>query len=380
MQRDTQHKRLTIADVEHLFSEPTEEVRTQIAFKVASQFDNVVLLPRERELAQEILGYLVLDISVHVRRALSSALCDLPDAPREIVLQLAYDIDEVAQPVLENSKIFTDTELAELVISGQKRRQCVIAGRRGLGIQASSAIADHADRAAVLTLVCNDGVTLQPEVIEAIITRYQCDEVILDPMVNRSDLPPRLIERVVTLVSKDLRELLIERHNIDESTARVLELQARERGLIAMLDHACGEELEALLSQLLASGKLTASLLLRAVCAGEIEFVERGFALLTNIPAERANRLIHDVGPLGFRALHARAAIPEMFYPAFRAALDVVLEFEMREEELDRSVLSSQMLAKIAPLYKDIPSNDLDLLLDRVTRAACSTSWFIRAA
>lgn len=380
MQRDPQHKRLTIADVEHLFSEPTEDVRTQIAFKVASQFDNVVLLPRERELAQEILGYLVLDVSAHVRRALSTALCDLPDAPRDIVLQLAYDIDEVALPVLENSKLFTDAELAALVISGQKPRQCVIAARSGLGIQASSAIVDHADRAAVLTLVCNEGVTLQSEVIEAIIARYHGDEIILDPMVSRSDLPPRLIERVLTLVSRDLRELLIEKHKIDASTARVLEDQARERGLIAMLDHAGGEELDALLSQLLASGKLTASLLLRAVCAGEIEFVERGFALLTNIPAERANRLIHDVGPLGFRALHARAAVPELYYPAFRAALDVMLEVELEDVKPDRRELAARMLVRITPFYKDSQTDDLDLLLDRVTRATCLAPWFVRAA
>ncbi|MGV8997926.1 MAG: DUF2336 domain-containing protein [Parvibaculaceae bacterium] len=373
-------ERLTIADVEHLFSEPTEDVREQIAFKVASQFGNVVLTPRERELAQEILGYLVLDVSVQVRKALSACLSSMTYAPRDIVLHLAHDIDEVAQPLLENSPVFTDQDLAELVLTGTEHRQVIIASRPNLGPEVSGVIATKASRSAVLVLIANEGVILHPEIFDAIVQRYSDDELVLDPMARRTDLPMRIVERIVTFVSKSLRDHLVELHSIDPATATVLEDQARERTLVAMMDRVEGHNLDQLLEHLIASNKLTSSILLRAVCAGEIEFVVQSLAVLTSIQAERAGRLIHDVGPLGFRALHARAAIPELYYPAFRGALDVMLECEAAGGLPGNAEFGRLVMDRIGPLYRDVRADDIELLLDRLTRAACATTWTVRAA
>ncbi|MES1990890.1 MAG: DUF2336 domain-containing protein [Pseudomonadota bacterium] len=380
MSHSLPHERLSVADVEHLFSEPTEDVREQIAFKVASQFSNVVLTPRERELAREILGYLVLDVSVLVRKALSSCLSGLANAPHDIVLRLARDIDEVAQPLLENSPVFTDHDLAQLVLTGTKHRQVIIASRPNLGPEVSTAIAAKADRSAVLVLISNNGVILRPDVLDTIIQRYSDDEDILDPMARRADLPMRIVERIVTFVSKSLRDHLVELHRIDTSIATVLEEQARERTLVAMMDRVDGTNLVQLLEQLIATGKLTSSILLRAVCAGEIEFVIRGLAVLTSIQNERAARLIHDVGPLGFRALHARAAMPELYYPAFRGALDVMLECEAAGAMPGRVEFSRLVMARIMPLYRDVRADDLELLLDRLIRAAHATHWSVKVA
>lgn len=380
MTRKPPHEHLTVADVENLFSEPTEDVRKEIACKVASQFSNIVLTPRERELAQEILGYLVLDLSAQVRVALSVALCDMPNVPHEIVLTLAHDIDDVAQPILENSKVLTDADLAELALSGSARKQGMIAGRVGLGIKASSAIALGADRSAVLRLITNDGVVLQPEVLDTILQRYSEDEDILDPMARRKDLPLRIVERIVTFVSKGLRDHLVEKYRIDPKSAAVLEDQARERTLIAMMDQERSENLDGLLAQLVETGKLTSSLLLRAICAGEIDFVTKGLAIMTSIQTERAARLINDVGPLGFRALHARAGMPELYYPAFRGALDVLREIAQQESKPSKAELAQMVMSRVAPLYRDVRAHDLTLLIDRLTRAANSTPWAIKAA
>ncbi len=371
---------LTIADVENLFSEPTEDVRMGIAVKVAAQFNNSVLTPRERELAQEILGYLVLDVSAIVRRALSSALCGLPHAPREIVLQLAHDLDDVAEPLLQKSSVFADDDLAELVHGGTPLRQRLIAGRPDLGPVTCGAIATKADRSAVLVLITNNGTVIRPDVLEAIMERYSEDEDILNPMTHRADMPMRMIERIVTMVSAQLRDELVARHNIDPAIAATLEEQARERSLVALMNRATGESLDRLLVPLTEAGRLTPSLMLRAVCAGELEFVIRGVAIMTSIQAERAARLIHDVGPLGFRALHARAGMPELYYAAFRAALDVLLDLEAKGVTPEKRALKQMMIAKIGPHYCDGRAHDLDLLIDSLVRAARSPAAGIKAA
>lgn len=380
MKRKTTHERLTAEDVDHLFSEPTVDARKGIARKVAAQFANVVLTPRERELALEILGYLVLDLSEQVRVALACALSDLPDAPHDIVMKLAHDIDDVALPLLENSRVFTDADLAELVIGGSAAKQDAIAARPDLGFKATSTLAAKGERSAVLVLITNNGVVLQPEVLDTVLQRYNSDESILDPMARRSDLPLRIVERIVTFVSKGLRDLLVEVHRIDPTTAAVLEDQARERTLVAMLERKDADNLDRLVAQLADTGKLTSSLLLRAICIGEMQFVIKGIAVLTSIQAERAARLIQDVGPLGFRALHARAGMPELYYPAFRGALDVLLEIAATGARPDKAEIAQLVMSRIGPLYKDVRANDLDLLLDRLTRAACSAPWVVKAA
>tara|TARA_R110002110_G_scaffold56761_8_gene160982 strand:- start:744 stop:1877 length:1134 start_codon:yes stop_codon:yes gene_type:complete len=374
------HDRLTIADVENLFSEPTEDVRMGIAQKVASQFSNSVLTTRERELAQEILGYLVLDVSALVRRSLSNALCGLPHAPREIVLKLAHDLDDVAEPLLQKSSVFADDDLAELVQSGTPARQCLIAARPDLGHATCGAIATGADRSAVLVLVTNNGTVIRPDVLEAIVQRYAEDEDILHPMTHRADMPMRMIERIVSMVSAQLREELVAQHKIDPSIAIVLEDLARERSLVALMKRAEGECLDRLLDPLAEAGKLTPSLMLRAVCAGEMDFVVRGLAIMTSIQSERASRLIHDVGPLGFRALHARAGIPELFYPAFRGALDVLLELEASGKVPEKSELKQMMMGRIGPHYLDVRTHDLDLLIDRLVRASLSPASATKVA
>lgn len=380
MPQDSMTGKLTAADVDRLFSEPTEEAREEIAQKVASQFSNVTLMPRERELAQEILGFLVLDVCAHVRAALALALSDLPNAPHDIVLKLAHDVDEVAEPVLLYSTVLSDEDLAELVLSGSPKRQQLIAGRSNLGPVASGAIASTADRETVLVLVANEGVIIRPEFFETILQRFPGDEGILDPMSQRHDLPLRLVERIVTQVAGHLRRHLVERYKIDPDIADVLETQARERSLVEMLDHSANDDLELVICQLAESKMLTPELLLRAACAGKMKFVERGFAALTSIKVERAVRLIHDVGPLGYRALHARASIPELYFAAFRAALDVLHDCAKRRLKPDSRELSRLMMARIAPHYSNIEADELDLLLDRLTRQKVTATLKVKAA
>lgn len=367
--------RLTFADVERLLSEPMEDARALIARKVASQYSNVVLTPRERELAQEILGYLVHDIAAQVRGALAQCLCDLPDAPHDVILALAGDIDEVALPILENSTVLTDDDMVHLALTGSAAKQQALAGRKGLASAVSDAIVQVGDRSAIATLVSNEGAVIRFEALNAIVDRYACDKDIMDPMARRNDLPACLVERLITIVSEQLRLLLIERHDIDPAMATMFEEQARERVLVERIQTIHTDEIGRVALQIAERKRLTASLLLRALCAGEADFVEKGFALLTNVPEERAARLIHDVGPLGFRAVYARAALPEIFYPAFRAALDVVHELQGDGYLSDRPYLRHSMLTRIGERFPDIEAGDIDFLIDRLARRLNATCW-----
>ncbi|MAU60166.1 MAG: hypothetical protein CMI62_05470 [Parvibaculum sp.] len=361
---------LSIADVERLLSDPSEDARAAVAVKVARQFANVELAPRERELAHEILGFLVHDVAISVREALARCIDDNPGAPRDVVLKLARDIDQVAIPVLERSPVLTDEDLVGLVYYGSPAKQCAIAGRPDVAAPVSEAIAHRGDRSAVLRLVHNSGAVINEAAATILVKRYADDADVSVPLVQRGELPALLVERLIAMVSEQLREYLVERHEIDHRVAATLEEQTRERTTTDAIARMSEADMRALVAQLSENGRLTATLILRAACAGEFRFVEAAFAQLTAVPDERIWRLIHDVGALGFRAVYARAGMPEALYPAFRRVLDIYQAVRSSDGTLDLELFRFHVLAGLKETFEEVDATDLDSMIDKLARLA----------
>ncbi|HAC57400.1 MAG TPA: hypothetical protein DCF73_03475 [Rhodobiaceae bacterium] len=363
-------EKLTIADVERLLSDPSEDARAAVAVKVARQFANVELAPRERELAHEIFGFLVHDVAISVREALARCIDDNPGAPRDVVLKLARDIDQVAIPVLERSPVLTDEDLVGLVYYGSPAKQCAIAGRPDVAAPVSEAIAHRGDRSAVLRLVHNSGAVINEAAATILVKRYADDADVSVPLVQRGELPALLVERLIAMVSEQLREYLVERHEIDHRVAATLEEQTRERTTTDAIARMSEADMRALVAQLSENGRLTATLILRAACAGEFRFVEAAFAQLTAVPDERIWRLIHDVGALGFRAVYARAGMPEALYPAFRRVLDIYQAVRSSDGTLDLELFRFHVLAGLKETFEEVDATDLDSMIDKLARLA----------
>ncbi|PKP76565.1 MAG: hypothetical protein CVT81_14035 [Alphaproteobacteria bacterium HGW-Alphaproteobacteria-3] len=363
-------EKLTIADVERLLSDPSEDARAAVAAKVVRQFTQVELAPRERELAREILGYLVHDVAVSVREALARCLDDNAAAPRDIILQLARDIDRVALPVLERSPVLTDEDLVGLVYYGSPAKQCAIAGRSGVAAPVSEAIAHRGDRTAVLRLVQNAGAVINEAAATMLVKRYVDDADVAAPLVQRGELPALLVERLIAMVSEQLREYLVAQHEMDDRMAASLEAQTRERTTADAISRMSNDDMRALVVQLSENGRLTATLILRAACAGEIRFVEAAFAILTDVPDERIWRLIHDVGALGFRAVYARAGMPEALYPAFRRVLDTYRAVRSADGSLDLGLYRFHVFEGLRETFEEVEASDLDAMIDRLARLA----------
>lgn len=363
-------EKLTIADVERLLSDPSEDARAAVAAKVARQFSEVELAPRERELAREILGYLVHDVAVSVREALARCLDDNPAAPRDIVLKLARDIDRVALPVLERSPVLTDEDLVGLVYYGSPAKQCAIAGRPDVAAPVSEAIAHRGDRTAVLRLVHNAGAIINEAAATMLVNRYADDADVSVPLVQRGEMPALLVERLIAMVSEQLREYLVEQHEMDHRVAATLEEQTRERTTADAISRMSNDDMRALVAQLSENGRLTATLILRIACTGEMRFVEAAFANLTDVPDERIWRLIHDVGALGFRAVYARAGMPEALYPAFRRVLDTYHAVRSSDGTLDLDLFRFHVLEGLRETFEEIEAPDLDGMIDKLARLA----------
>lgn len=355
-------------DIAQLFAQPSAETRASIAEKVARRFENVTITDRERELAQDILGLLVHDAATLVRESLAKSLARLSNAPHEVIVLLARDVDEVALPILEESPVLSDDDLIDIVVKGSDAKHMAIAGRPLVGEAVSNALIDTDNTRVVARLVANEGALIEEAALMNVADRFGDLDEVAEPLLRRPILPAAVVARLVSMVSDRLQEYLVDHHNLSDELSADLALESRERATIAMLENVAREDFPALVVELAKDNRLSETLLLRAVCMGEVGFLEAAMAHRADLDLTKTWRLIHDKGPLGLRAIFRKAGLPEEIFPTFRLALDVYHEMDFSSAEFNRAHFSQTMLEHILTQFDGLQGHDLDFLICQLSK------------
>jgi len=358
------HNRLSQSDIERLINDRSDDARAQVAEKVARQIDTVLLSDEERSLANSILRIMVGDAALRVRKALAEALSHSEHVPHDIALDLARDIEEVALPMLVSSPVLGDEDLIEIVKAGNAAKQVAIAGRTRVSQDVAQAIVASNNDNAARVLVKNDGADLSETTYRDILDIYGQDEVIKQAMAERPELPMSISERLINMVSGRLKKYLIERHALSERQANLLTEDTRERATVDLLEQAADvDDIEKFIRHLKKNKRLTPSLIVRAVCTGDVRFFETAMAVLAKIPVKNAQMMIHDNGRLGLRAIFNRTGMPLVYFPIFRVAIDVLAETSYDGLAGDRTRFRRRMIERILTQFNEIDPNDIDYLI-----------------
>lgn len=363
----TMRSKLTDGDIRTLVKGPTEEDRAQAAHKICRCIDDVELTTEERAHAEHIISIMAMDAAVLVRRALAVALKNSPTLPRDIANKLARDIESVALPVILNSPVLTDSDLVEIVRTCPPTKQVAVAGREHISLTVTGAIAQYAAPAAVERALANDNAEFDANGLEIAIDRFSGVSDIMAAMVGRNELPISITEKLVSIVSGEVFDHLVNNHELPPQLAIDLAMGARERATIDIVEQASRQnDVHRFVQQLNLNGRLTPSLLMRGLCLGHMEFVEHAMAELAGMPHQRIWLLIHDSGPLGLKAAFDRAGLPPRLFPPFRAAIDVYHHMEREGGADDRRIFRTRMLERTLTLFQSVPKDDLDYLLDKL--------------
>jgi uncharacterized protein (DUF2336 family) len=368
---------LSVADVERLLKDPSAQNRAETAGKVGNAFSGAALSPDERQIAEEILRTMTRDAEVIVRAALSDSVKENPDVPRDIALSLASDVVEVAAPVLEFSKVLSDADLLEIIQNKPPPgHQMAVARRETVSESISDALVgtDHED--VVVELVKNEGAQISESTMNKVVEGFSGSERVNATLVRRKSLPLTVSERLVNLVSDTLREHLITHHELSPTVATDVLMQTRERATVGLVKPGVDVlDLEDLVDQLDQNGRLTPTLMLRALCMGDTGFFEAALARRAGISVVNAYTLIHDPGKQGFSALYHNCELPDEMYPVFRAAVDVSEETHYDGGDDDQSRYRQRMIERILTQFEDgFDSEDLDFFIDRLGRKTAAAS------
>lgn len=327
--------RLSKADVERLMASPSPDVRAELAVRIANLWGSRDLTPNEAKLADEIIRTMLRDVDVSVRKALCEALKDDPELPRDVALKLANDIDEIAVPILNTSLVFAESDLIELVRGRGEPVQVAIASRARVSSPVCDALIETRNENVALSLMRNDGAMIDEAVGAKVIDFFSGSEMVMDAMAQRREVPARLTERLIAIVAENMRRRLRQSGQMSEAQADELVDWSRERSLLDLISpQATDAELLDLSEQLLRRERLTARLLLRAVCTGKMRFFEAAVARLADLDLGAARALIQDSGPHGLRSLCAATELPELVYDVTRFAVRVGYTSPSAEAEL----------------------------------------------
>jgi len=170
--------------------------------------------------AGHILLRLADDTNIAVRRILSEEICRLDGVPKDVIVKLAQDVDDlVAVPVCQFSPILSDEDLIDLVASqGSPAARKAIASREGLGADVSAKLVETGDHDAIGALLGNTSAHIRETTLDAIIGQADGITAWHGPLCGRPEITPALAIRLATFVASSLIEQLAARQDLDAET------------------------------------------------------------------------------------------------------------------------------------------------------------------
>jgi uncharacterized protein (DUF2336 family) len=357
---------LSHADVARLLAEPSVEMRSELAAKMAQEIDSTHLTPSELAIAQDIARIMARDVAETVRRTLAETLRRAVRLPRDVAVRLAHDVEAVALPILSDSPALAEADLVAILRNADPVRQQAIASRNDVSEPVADALITAANESAVVALLHNKAARIGEPSLHRAVDRFAASEPVKTGIVHRDTLPVTVAERLVVMVSEELRDYLLSHHALPPAVAADLVLQSRERAIIGMSMRASRHELETLIRQMEQHHRLTPSLILRALCMGDLAFFETSLAVRAHVPSENAQVLVRDPGGNGLASLYRKARLPDSLLPVFRVAVDTVNSTGLDGGERDFERYRARVITRILSQCEDFAPDDLDYLVSKL--------------
>ncbi|WP_169544647.1 DUF2336 domain-containing protein [Sneathiella aquimaris] len=358
---------LSPADVERLLTDRSAENRAKTVEKIAGNLVANEFSDKERAEAEEIFRVLASDAEILVRQTLADTLKNLPDLSHDIAVSLASDIADVATPMLTFSEALSDQDLFDIISSKPESHQAAIAERSVVSEAVSEKLADTGNKTVVAKLMENEGAQISEETFEKVLDEFGDDELVNAPMAKRSELPITVTERLVTLVSDKLKEHLVSHHEMSPAMATDLILASREKTMVGLLGYASSGELERLINQLYDNGRLTPTIILRALCVGDMDFFETALSKGSDIAVSNVHLLVNDASGQGLKQLCKKCKIPQGVAEMMRVAVDVVNELEYDGDPGDRERFRNHVIQRVLTHFEDrFDAENVDYLISKI--------------
>lgn len=340
--------------------------RADAAHALARSWLGSDLTPSERDDAEAAMTWLLDDRAPAVRAALADALADSDAAPRHIILSFANDIPPIAALVLMRSPLFLDAELVDFAALGESDMQMAIARRPSVSATVAASLAETGELDACLELLANPAATLTRGALERLVERFDSNAELRKALMTRPGVPLAVKQKLVAQLAESLCRVPTVGSGLKADRARTVLGEARDRITVAMAQDADGADMVSLVEHLRASAQLTPTLLLRALCTGNMRLFVVALADLGDMPARRVEAVLAGGWSSSLRALFKRAGLPPKLHSAFATAVIGYREMAGSGEMPTGFSFTRRMIERVLANHE--PDGDFDDGLDPLRR------------
>jgi len=274
------------------------DVRSELARKIGRLIPTLTDEENERltEMAMEVLEILAHDEFTQVRAIIAEEIKLLTHVPKEIVVDLARDIEEiVAAPILEYSPLLSEHELMQIIAGGvQGGALAAVSRRNGVSGLIAEAVVATRDEPAVKALLENQTSVISDKTLDSVGVAAPDMPDWHRPLVERANLSLKTIRRIATFVSAALVERLIARNDLAAGIEEDLRQSVRERIERGELESTEPdlEPADERAKKLHEMGKLDEEAIEAAIEKNDVAFVRHALQFMSGLPPDTVSKML----------------------------------------------------------------------------------------
>ncbi|MFN5351039.1 MAG: DUF2336 domain-containing protein [Alphaproteobacteria bacterium] len=269
----------------------------------------------------DILQILANDTQLIIRKTISEELKENENLPHHIALKLAYDVPEVANPILQFSNILSDEDIIQLIDSIIETTSLrSISNRKKVSDKVSTKLIETHNEDVVIDLVANQNAFISNDNYNKIITDFRNSSPILETLVKQRNLEPSIAEKLLNFVSDELKNVIKKQYNLtnvsfdsNESVSSAVD-ESREKLTLDLIDNSEDKEkIIHLVDHLFEADRLKFSIMIKALCRGDMFFFKYALCKITNQQLKVVDEAIKSQDRVPFIKILENIAWPKDF-------------------------------------------------------------------
>jgi uncharacterized protein (DUF2336 family) len=275
--------------------------------------------------AVDIIRTLASDAEEKMREAVAWQIVNSRLLTKEVADKLARDVLSVSLPIIRHSQFISDDLLIEILKQGDPGKQEAIAEREGITERVADAIVDTENLKAIIKLLRNETAQISEPTLDRTLDMFGEEVEVVDAVAHRQALPGAIVQRLLSIAGREVRDLLVERYQLSEGIVRSIMRQGAESATLSLLRTLGANRavIEQVVRQLYRDDMLTPAFMFRALCAGEYEVFITALAVKSRAPSSEVGRMLADGRVSEVKTALEIALVPRNMQAAFRTALAV---------------------------------------------------------
>ncbi len=265
---------------------------------------------RESELVADVLIQLMQQAEKDLRQAVSEQISTLDNVPLRLVLQLANDEIEIAEPVLKKSLVLGDLDLMYIVKAKTTEYWQAIATRENISDELIDVLADTDDLNTALVLADNMNIKLTDYALTALSDIAQNSEILAMPLLRRGEVPSDIASKLYQYVGQEIKEFINKSYDFEskEEVSKVIDRAVGEFLTPATPnDFMPDEYMMNTARNFMKSGELNVRLMLNTLRRGHMKSFVAQFSVFIDVPTEIIGQILSQTHGQGL-AIAAKAS------------------------------------------------------------------------